>query len=139
MKRNTLITILFTSIMFAATVALADHHAVKIDGKDGIGSYMTDAKGMALYWFKKDSIEKSVCAGDCLEKWPIFYRESVAATGGLSAGDFGTITRDDGQKQTTFRGYPLYYFFKDKAAGDASGHKIKDVWFVIDPANFPPK
>lgn len=126
-------------LLLASTSVLANHHAVKIANKDSIGNYLTDTKGMALYCFKKDGMGKSVCDGGCLEKWPIYYRESIAASPGLDSNDFGFITRDDGQKQTTFRGYPLYYYFKDKAAGDTAGHKVKDIWFVIDPANFPSK
>jgi len=53
--------------------------------------------------------------------------------------DFGTITREDGKKQTTFRGYPLYYWGGDKAQGDTAGQGVNNVWYVIDPANFPPK
>jgi predicted lipoprotein with Yx(FWY)xxD motif len=34
-------------------------------GKDG-ACYLRDAKGMALYTFKKDTPVKSVCAGDCV-------------------------------------------------------------------------
>lgn len=120
-------------------IASADHHAVKVTNKEGLGKYLTDAKGMALYWFTKDAPGKSVCVGPCLEKWPIYYRESVAPPTGVKAEDFGTITREGGKKQTTFRGYPLYYWFQDKQAGDTGGNKINDVWFVIDPANFPLK
>lgn len=120
-------------------VALADHHAVKIAMKEGVGEYLTDAKGTALYWFKKDSPGKSVCTGACVERWPLYYRESIAPPAGIKAEDFGTITREDGKKQTTFRGYPLYYWFQDAKPGDASGNKVNDVWFVIDPAAFPPK
>ena len=57
----------------------------------------------------------------------------------MKAEDFGTITREDGQKQTTFRGFPLYYWVNDKAAGDTLGQNVNSVWFVVDPANFPPK
>lgn len=49
------------------------------------------------------------------------------------------ITREDGKKQTTFRGYPLYYWAGDKAPGDTKGQGMKNVWYVIDPAKFPPK
>ena len=119
--------------------ALAMDHAVKVMKKDGVGSYLTDAKGMTLYWFKKDSPGKSACAGPCVEKWPLYYRETVAAGEGTKEGDFGTITREDGKKQTTFRGYPLYYWAGDKAAGDTAGQGVNNVWYVIDPANFPPK
>ena len=119
--------------------AFAMDHAVKKTTKDGVGSYLADAKGMTLYWFKKDSPGKSACAGPCVEKWPIYYREKVAAGDGTKAEDFGTITREDGKKQTTFRGYPLYYWAGDKAPGDTSGQGVNYVWYVIDPANFPPK
>jgi predicted lipoprotein with Yx(FWY)xxD motif len=119
--------------------ALAMDHAVKVMKKDGVGSYLTDAKGMTLYWFKKDSPGKSACAGPCVEKWPLYYREKVAAGEGTKEGDFGTITREDGKKQTTFRGYPLYYWAGDKAPGDTTGQGVNNVWYVVDPANFPPK
>jgi len=123
----------------SSSLVLANHHAVKIATKDGIGHYFTDTKGMALYWFKKDSRGQSACNDGCLEKWPIYYRESVAAPMGVDPKDFGTITRSDGKKQTTFRSFPLYYFFKDSNPGDTSGQGLKDVWYVIDPDMFPPK
>lgn len=119
--------------------ALAMDHAVNKMTKAGVGSYLADAKGMTLYWFKMDSPGKSACAGPCVEKWPIYYRETVAAGEGTQAGDFGTITREDGKKQTTFRGYPLYYWVGDKAKGDTGGQGVNNVWYVIDPAAFPPK
>lgn len=126
------------ALTFAAT-AMADNHAVKTATKDGLGAYLTDAKGMTLYWFKKDTAGKSACAGECLQKWPLYFREQVAPPAGTMAGDFGTITREDGARQTTFRGFPLYYFIGDKAAGDTSGQGVKEVWYVIDPGTFMKK
>jgi len=126
-------------VLLTAATAWSMHHEVKIAEKPGIGHYLTDTEGMTLYWFKKDSAGMSACAGPCLEKWPAFYRKTVGVTEGLSAEDFGTITRGDGAMQTTFRGYPLYYWVNDKAAGDTSGQGVKEVWYVVDPANFPPK
>lgn len=137
---KTFSTLLF--LLLALTLpcpALADHHAIKIAaGNDG-GQYLTDAKGMALYWFKQDSPDKSTCAGPCAQNWPIYYREAVAPPAGIAASDFATISREDGQKQTTFRGYPLYYWKGDEKAGDTRGQGVRGVWFLIDPANFPMK
>ena len=116
-----------------AGAALADHHAIKLSEKDGAGKFFTDAKGMTLYIFKKDSPGKSACAGPCVEKWPLYFREKVAAPDGVKAGDFGTITREDGKKQTTYKGWPLYYFAGDKAPGDALGQGMGTVWFVANP------
>lgn len=120
--------------------ALADHPTAKImvKEKEGIGSYLADNKGMTLYYFKKDSPGKSACTGACLEKWPIFYAEKISAPKGVAAKDFGTITREDGKKQTTYKGWPLYYFFQDKNPGDTKGQGVNNVWYVINPATFTP-
>lgn len=126
-------------LLFGVSAVLGMHHAIKIQQKEGIGKYLTDTEGKALYWFKKDSPGKSACSGPCLEKWPIYYRETVAAPNELKAEDFGTITREDGKKQTTFRGYPLYYWMNDKDAEDTNGQGVNNVWSVVDPENFPLK
>jgi predicted lipoprotein with Yx(FWY)xxD motif len=57
----------------------------------------------------------------------------------LKASDFSTITRTDGASQATYKGYPLYYWVKDKMRGDVTGQNVGKVWFVIDPDRFPPK
>jgi len=116
-----------------AGVASADNHAIKLSEKDGVGKYFTDAKGMTLYIFKKDSPGKSFCAGPCVAKWPLYYREKVSVPEGVNALDFGTINREDGLKQTTYKGWPLYYFVSDKAPGDVLGHAVGNVWFVANP------
>ena len=116
-----------------AGAALADNHAIKLSEKDGVGKFLTDANGMTLYIFKKDSPGKSACAGPCVEKWPLYFREKVAVPEGVNAGDFGTITREDGKKQTTYKGWPLYYFEGDKAPGDVKGQGVGTVWYVANP------
>jgi predicted lipoprotein with Yx(FWY)xxD motif len=133
MKRYFSVMAVCAGIMLAAGIAMADHHAVKITEKDGVGKYMTDAAGMTLYVFKKDSPGTSACEGACLEKWPVYHREKVAAPAGIDPERFGTITRADGKMQTTYKGLPLYYFAGDKAKGDTNGQGLKDVWFVAAP------
>ena len=107
--------------------------AVKPAMKSDVGSYLTDAKGMTLYVFKKDTPGKSACAGPCASKWPLYYREKLGALGTLKAEDFASIARDDGRKQTTYRGLPLYYFAGDKNPGDTNGQGVNDAWFVASP------
>ena len=117
----------------AAGAAWADHHAVKVEKKESVGSYLADSKGMTLYVFKKDTPGKSACEGGCLANWPLYFVESVAAKDGLDAKNFGTITREDGKKQTTYKGLPLYYFAGDAKPGETNGQGVKDVWFVAAP------
>jgi len=137
MKKLTKILIFVPLFVLLSSLTYADHHAVKIAKQESLGDYLTDAKGMTLYWFAKDQPNLSNCSGDCLEKWPVYYREQIVSPESILADDFATINRADGTKQTTFRGYPLYYFFKDEMAGDAKGQGVKNVWFVINPDNFP--
>ena len=127
------IAAVMVTAFLAAGLAYADHHAVKVAKKEGIGSYLTDIKGMTLYYFKKDTVGKSACEGPCVENWPLYYRETVAPKDGLAAGDFATITRPDGKKQTTYKGMPLYYFAKDKKPGDTLGQGVKDAWYAVNP------
>jgi predicted lipoprotein with Yx(FWY)xxD motif len=128
-----LIMTVVTGAMLSASLASAS--ALNVKTKDGIGSYLVDEKGMTLYLFKKDSPNKSACvaAGGCLERWPVFFAEKIEPAAGIDAAGIGVITRDDGIKQTTYKGQPLYYFFKDKDNEDVYGQGVNNVWFVVAP------
>ena len=125
-------TIVAGTFLFAG---LASAAGLNVKAKDGIGSYLTDEKGITLYLFKKDAPGKSACgaANGCLEKWPVFFADKIEPAGGIDASAIGVISREDGKKQTTYKGLPLYYFFKDKAAGDTLGQGINNVWYVVAP------
>ena len=139
MKKTVVFLVAIGMLLLGVSVVMGMGHEIKIQQKSGIGKYLTDAQGKTLYWFKKDSPGKSACSGACLEKWPIYYRETVAVPSGMKAAEFATITREDGKKQTTFRGMPLYYWVNDKAAGEIGGQGLNNLWYVINPDNFPVK
>ncbi len=112
--------------------------SVAVAKKDGLGAYLVDGKGMTLYYFAKDTPGASVCTGECLDKWPPLRAGGLTLGAGLAAKDFGELTTNSGPI-VTFRGYPVYHFFKDAKTGDTLGQGVGGVWFVIDPAAFPPK
>jgi len=114
-------------------------YTVMIGTNKAVGNYLVDGSGNALYWFAKDKVNTSACSGDCLKAWPAFTADSFVVPSALKTSDFGTITRDDGTSQATYKGWPLYYWLKDKARGDVTGQNVGKVWFVIDPDKFPPK
>lgn len=97
------------------------------------GQYLSDNNGKALYYFTPDFSGSSTCSGGCLAAWPAFYMETISAGNGLNASDFGTITRADGAKQTTYNGWPLYYFAGDSKSGDVNGDDADDEWYVAKP------
>jgi predicted lipoprotein with Yx(FWY)xxD motif len=123
------------ALLVAGVAAAGD---VQVRTMDKIGKYLADGKGMTLYHFKNDAKDKIACTGPCLEKWPLFSSEKITPPPGTGAMDFGVITRPDGKKQTTFKGWPLYYFAGDKKPGDTNGQGIKDAWYVVSPVSIEP-
>ena len=97
------------------------------------GNYIVDGKGNTLYFFTKDIMGTSKCIGSCLNSWSVFYQEKITVYSGLNSSDFGTITRDDGVRQTTYKGWPLYYFTSDVNPGDIKGEGVGKLWFVAKP------
>ncbi|MFN8354266.1 MAG: hypothetical protein U0Y10_07470 [Spirosomataceae bacterium] len=95
-----------------------------------LGKVLADGTGKTLYFFTKDVTGTSQCTGGCLDNWPLFYNESLRLDVGLNASDFGTITRSDGKKQTTYKGWPLYTYKNDAATGDVKGENVAGIWSV---------
>jgi len=94
-----------------------------------------DEKGMTLYLFTKDTPNTSNCYDKCATAWPPLLTTGKAVSGdGIDASKLGTTTRKDGSVQVTYNSWPLYYFAKDKAAGDVTGQDVGSVWFVVSPA-----
>jgi len=106
--------------------------------KADVGDYLVDAQGMTLYYFTRDSAGKSSATAQVIANWPIFYAASIVVPSNLDVGDFGTITGFEGQMQTTYKGWPLYYYIKDVASGDTVGQGVGGVWYVVSPVTTPP-
>jgi predicted lipoprotein with Yx(FWY)xxD motif len=100
-----------------------------------LGKIIVDSKGLTAYYFTKDKANsgKSVCSGDCLVAWPSIPATSDTPTGEGITAKLGSITRDDGSKQATVNGMPIYLFQKDKAPGDITGQGVGKVWYVVAP------
>jgi len=97
-----------------------------------LGEHLVDSKGMTLYLFTKDSPGTSTCYDKCAAAWPALLTSGAPqAASGVDASKFGTLTRTDGSTQVTYNGWPLYYFAKDKQAGDTTGEGVGGVWFCV--------
>ncbi len=100
-----------------------------------LGKVLVDSKGMTVYYFTKDEADsgKSACSGECLVAWPAVEASSDTPTGEGITAKLGTITRDDGSKQVTVAGMPVYLWQNDKAPGDVTGQGVGKVWYVVAP------
>ena len=116
--------------VLATLVMMAGSSMAAEPMKSGDGT-LTGDKGMTLYTFDKDAAGsgKSVCNGQCATNWPPL----MASASDKAAGDYSVITRDDGAKQWAYKGKPLYYFVKDKKAGDKTGDGVNNVWHTAKP------
>ncbi|MCW9706337.1 hypothetical protein [Fodinibius salsisoli] len=106
---------------------------VQVSSTSSHGDILTDGEGNALYVFTLDVKGESLCEGDCVASWPVFHTENPQLGEGLDAQNFGTITRSDGSSQTTFAGWPLYYFSGDGQPGSINGDGVNNVWYVVKP------
>ncbi len=118
-----------------AVVPVTGAAVVNLGQNDTLGSFLVDDKGMTLYLFTKDTPNTTVCYEKCAVAWPPLLTSGDPVAGeGVDASLLGTTTRTDGAIQVTYNGWPLYYYEKDKAAGDVVGQNVGDVWFVVSPA-----
>ncbi|MDI5919529.1 hypothetical protein QLQ86_01815 [Halomonas sp. LR5S13] len=103
------------------------------------GRYLTDADGMSLYLFANDQpgADNSTCDQTCAIAWPPYATQAEPQAGEHVDGDLlDTIEREDGSRQVTYDGWPLYYFSGDKAAGDALGQDVIHLgaaWYLLSP------
>ncbi|MHB1921722.1 MAG: COG4315 family predicted lipoprotein [Chitinophagaceae bacterium] len=80
---------------------------VRLTTNAQLGSILTDRTGRTLYFFSEDENGTSLCYANCALNWFAFYKANPTLGNGLNQADFGTITRQDGSYQTTYKGWLL--------------------------------
>ncbi|MCU0800599.1 MAG: hypothetical protein MUD11_02295 [Rhodobacteraceae bacterium] len=122
-------TRLFAPALAIFLAPLASLAAPAITADSSAGAILTDANGMSLYTFAKDSAGVSACVDDCVAKWPIL----PATSADVAEGDWTVITRSDGALQWAYKDMPLYLFVQDAAPGDITGEGKGGVWNLARP------
>jgi len=139
LKIITVLALAIASMTIVAIGAAAPANTIDLASIDGLGEYLVDQDGMSLYYFANDTAksEASSCGDTCIQYWPPFHTGQIIIPLDLSSFDFDTIYREDGSAQTTYKGWPLYYYTNDYNPGDIRGQGINDVWFVAGPDMMP--
>ena len=133
-----------------ATMAMMAGAATVATGSAGLSQFLVDSKGMTLYLFTDDvqgvdgGDPVSNCSGGCANAWPPLTTDgdpvamdqsaTLARGSRVNPDMLGAMERtDDGvtANQVTYNGWPLYYYNRDKKAGDAAGQY--GPWFVVSP------
>ena len=100
---------------------------------------LVNARGRTLYHLTGEGNGKWICTSSaCTAVWHPVVAPSGGGTLG-SVSSLGTTTRPDGTMQVTYKGFPLYTFAPDTAAGDVKGQGIKDVgtWTAATTGSAP--
>ncbi|MFC0028134.1 hypothetical protein ACFFMM_01185 [Micromonospora chaiyaphumensis] len=100
-----------------------------------MGKVVTDQDGWVLYRFDKDSADppQSNCVDKCAQVWPPALTDGNPQLQGVSDDKVGTVTRQDGTRQITIGGWPVYRYIGDKKPGQWKGQGVGGTWFVVDP------
>ena len=137
------VTVAAAFVLAGALPSFAQDAALTVQNSAEHGAYIADAEGRALYLFEADTQGQggadamSTCKDDCAAAWPPLTSVGpMQASEGISGDLIGTIQREDGTTQVTYNGWPLYYYVKDQAQGDTTGHDIEDFgaeWYLLTP------
>ena len=102
----------------------------------GVGDdFLVGPTGLTLYLFANDTDGVSNCSGQCLANWPaLTVPEGLdpSATSDAS-GALDVLVREDGERQITYNGLPLYYFVGDSLPGETNGDGVGGVWTLASP------
>jgi predicted lipoprotein with Yx(FWY)xxD motif len=113
---------------------------VTIRSSPFVGNYLADAAGQTLYFYGADlpgdcranNPPISRCTADCALTWPPFSAGARVLAAGLNDAAFGTIERADGNRQTTYYGWPLYRYKDDLTAGQIAGQGKARIWHAAE-------
>jgi predicted lipoprotein with Yx(FWY)xxD motif len=125
---------LVNNIWFVARPESASTSVVGVRSSAG-KTYLVGPTGMTLYLYAKDTDGVSNCSGACLQNWPaLTVPQGLDPTAvSTASGALAVISRDDGSRQVTYKGLPVYYYAGDKLPGDTNGEGVGNVWSTAKP------
>ncbi|MDQ1737459.1 MAG: hypothetical protein QOH56_3710 [Pseudonocardiales bacterium] len=145
MRKMTLLVLATAGVVVAgcsSATKSASTPAPTIHGQLGtvstpLGSVLTDSGGKTIYRFAIDTPGHSACLGTCLQYWPAVAAPAAVpkSVDGVSAA-VGSIVREDGTRQLTVGGFPVYTYSADKGAGSIAGQGKNlsgGVWWAVSP------
>jgi predicted lipoprotein with Yx(FWY)xxD motif len=134
---------LMTLVLVPAFAAFAQDMGIgpfSVTDHPTLGRILADPDGKTLYTWAGDTAgAASACNDACATPWPPYLvDEGMAMTMNdpsiIHPLPVGAIQRNDGKYQAALNGWPLYYFVRDAARGDANGEgatAFGALWSVV--------
>lgn len=143
--RTRLLVLTVLAVAFAGLLAgsaMADRSSVAAKPSltvksSEFGRVLFDGSNRALYAFTRDPRGRSACYGACATAWPPYIvRGALRAGAGAKRSLLGTTRRQDGKRQLTYAGKPLYYYVGDPV-GEIRCQNVREfggLWLVVRPS-----
>jgi len=112
--------------LIACAASSDSYYSSSKSSESKMETHLTDANGMSLYTFDKDTTNTSNCNGACATLWPPL----LVKEGEEKPASYTRITRNDGSLQWALNGKPLYTWVRDTKPGDITGDGVKGVWHL---------
>ena len=120
----------------ATQITVPDRTILTANSTAKLGTVVIDGLGWTLYRSDADSAKppRSACLGSCTDEWPpVLMQAGTPVYEGVDPADVGTITREDGRKQVTIGGWPVYRHATDSAPGAVDGQGAHSSWWAVTP------
>ena len=102
-------------------------------GSTSLGTVLTNAQGLTLYYFTPEKGSVVACTGGCASTWPPLKASGNASGSSAVTGSLGTVALPDGSTQVTYNGWPLHTYAGDSASGQTNGQGIAGKWYAATP------
>jgi predicted lipoprotein with Yx(FWY)xxD motif len=107
-----------------------------VSGDSPYGPMLYDDADQAIYIWEVEESSRPECYGDCAVAWPpVLTDGEPVAQGEVDEALLGTTRRQDGSRQVTYNGHPLYYYAHENP-GEVKCHNVAThggLWWVIRP------
>ena len=113
---------------------------VVIAADSAYGPMLYDATGQPIYLFTAERADRPACYDACAADWPpVLTRGEPRARGDVRDPLLGVTRRDDGSRQVTYAGHPLY-FYAHEGKYEVLCHDVVEyggTWLVVRPDGTP--
>jgi predicted lipoprotein with Yx(FWY)xxD motif len=92
---------------------------------------LTNGQGMTLYYRTSDPAPASTCTGNCAATWPPLLNHNMNIITSQTLNGTLTVQQTANGPQVLYNNHPLYTYVGDNAAGQANGHGLDGVWYVV--------
>lgn len=122
-----------------ATTTPATPITLAVANKPGVGAYITDEAGRAIYVLDDGTGTTVACTGTCLSEFQPVAGKPIAGAHAapLKENLISVTTLPDGTVQATYAGKPLYYSTADPAASTLNAQAKKSgttTAFLVSPS-----